>query len=118
MSSTAAATLRQLVMFLAGDKVIDEDKLSGSIAPTKEIVLPNGVKVNLRPSALDAYHILEDLYLLVNSEYAPYLQLESLSRTFLLELIESVLTNCHQAIRQVILVIQSEATSLIPHLAP
>lgn len=47
----------------------------------------------LGPCALDAYLLFQDLCLLTNSEHARFLSLSSISRTFGLELIESVLTN-------------------------
>ena len=42
-----------------------------------------------RPSALDAYAVVEDLYLLANTEKPNFLKLGSLPKTFVLELIES-----------------------------
>ena len=67
VSSTAAATLRQLVMFII-DKVVDEDKKE-LLKPNEytETVLPDGTHKNLGPSALDAYSVVEDLCLLANS---------------------------------------------------
>ena len=107
VSSTAAATLRQLVMFIVGDRVSEEDKGKGNVkpAPETEITLPAGSKTALLPSAYDAYRVFEDLCLLANSESAQFLRLASLPKTFALELIESVLTNCQQVIRKVILTI-------------
>jgi hypothetical protein len=102
VSSTAAATLRQLVMFLIGDRVtIEDDAPKEDVLPVTEITLPNGVKRTLKPAAWDAYLLFENLCLLINSERARFLRLESLSKTFALELIESILTNCHQVIRKV-----------------
>lgn len=102
MSSTAAATLRQLVMFLTGDRVAAEDGApKEDILPVTEVALPNGVKRALKPAAWDAYLLFEDLCLLINSERGRFLRLESLSKTFALELIESILTNCHPVIRKV-----------------
>ncbi|CAG8510749.1 17383_t:CDS:10, partial [Dentiscutata heterogama] len=49
--------------------------------------------IPLRPCARDAYHLFQDLCLLTNSEQPMFLRLNSLSRTFGLDLIESVLTN-------------------------
>ena len=102
MSSTAAATLRQLVMFLTGDRVtVEDDAPKEEILPVTKINLPDGVKRALKPAAWDAYLLFEDLCLLINSERARFLRLDSLSKTFALELIESILTNCHQVIRKV-----------------
>ena len=99
VSSTAAATLRQLVMFII-DKVVDEDRRDNLIeTELVETVLPNGEHKKLGPSALDAYSVLEDLCLLANSEKPHFLQLGSLPKTFALELIESVLTNYHDLFR-------------------
>ncbi|EEB92182.1 hypothetical protein MPER_09344, partial [Moniliophthora perniciosa FA553] len=77
VSSTAAATLRQLVMFVV-DKMVDEDRRD-DLDPTllSAVTLPDGSTISLGPSAKDAY------------------SLEFLHKTFALELIESVLTNYH-----------------------
>ncbi|GJJ14425.1 hypothetical protein Clacol_008689 [Clathrus columnatus] len=93
VSSTAGATLRQLLMFVV-DKVLDEDRLEASSGgiPT---VLPDGNSVLLRPSAKDAFSVFEDLCLLANSEKSKFLKLDSLPKTFAMELIESTLTNYH-----------------------
>ncbi|EJC99516.1 uncharacterized protein FOMMEDRAFT_142756 [Fomitiporia mediterranea MF3/22] len=100
VSSTAAATLRQLVMFII-DKVVDEDRKDDlSQSELTETVLPDGTHKNLGPSALDAYSVVEDLCLLANSEKPHFLRLGSLPKTFSLELIESVLTNYHDLFRQ------------------
>ncbi|EIN06524.1 hypothetical protein PUNSTDRAFT_90162 [Punctularia strigosozonata HHB-11173 SS5] len=100
VSSTAAATLRQLVMFVV-DKVVDEDKHDVSDEQQlSSITLPDGTVTNVGPSALDAYAIFEDLCLLANSEKPRFLKLEHLHKTFALELIESVLTNYHELFRK------------------
>ena len=101
MSSTAAATLRQLVMFVV-DKVVDEDRRDELTESAKtEAILPNGATTKLGPSAHDAYAVFEDLCLLANSEHPRFLKLDSLRKTFALELIESVLTNYHDLFRKV-----------------
>lgn len=95
MSSTAAATLRQLVMFVV-DKMVGEDNVENiDDSSLSEVKLPNGSTKQLGPSALDAFSVFEDLCLLANSEKPHFLKLESLHKTFALELIESVLTNYH-----------------------
>ncbi|KAI0668157.1 hypothetical protein C8Q78DRAFT_980256 [Trametes maxima] len=100
VSSTAAATLRQLVMFVV-DKVVDEDRRDElSSSDQIEVVLPNGATTRLGPSAHDAYAVFEDLCLLANSEHPRFLKLDSLRKTFALELIESVLTNYHDLFRK------------------
>ncbi|PIL34637.1 hypothetical protein GSI_03416 [Ganoderma sinense ZZ0214-1] len=100
VSSTAAATLRQLVMFVV-DKVVDEDRREEVPDNARiETVLPNGTTAELGPSAYDAYAVFEDLCLLANSEQPRFLKLDSLRKTFALELIESVLTNYHDLFRK------------------
>ncbi|EKM50999.1 uncharacterized protein PHACADRAFT_128641 [Phanerochaete carnosa HHB-10118-sp] len=100
VSSTAAATLRQLVMFVV-DKVVDEDRRD-ILEPgdLQEVALPDGTTKPLGPSARDAFAVFEDLCLLANSERPKFLRLESLRKTFALELIESVLTNYHDLFRK------------------
>ena len=101
MSSTAAATLRQLVMFVV-DKMVEEDK-QDSLDPRllEDVVLPDGTTATLGPFARDAYAVFEDLCLLADSEKPHFLNLEYLHKTFALELIESVLTNYHELFRKV-----------------
>ncbi|KAG9017683.1 hypothetical protein FRB90_000273 [Tulasnella sp. 427] len=101
VSSTAAATLRQLVMFVF-DKVVDLEK-PGVKGPEMELVptpLPDGSTESLHPSVKDAFSVFEDLCLLANSEKPNFLKLQSLPKTFALELIESVLTNYHALFRK------------------
>ena len=100
MSSTAAATLRQLVMFVV-DKMVTEDDAEKIELSLSEVKLPNGTMKQLGPSALDAFSVFEDLCLLANSEKPHFLKLESLHKTFALELVESVLTNYHVHFRKV-----------------
>ncbi|GES88442.1 hypothetical protein RCL_jg5346.t1 [Rhizophagus clarus] len=96
VNNTAAATLRQLVINIF-DKVQEEDNINdkdGSIKPTSTVVSVHGEGViALRPCARDAYYLFQDLCLLTNGENPVYLKLHNLSRTFGLELIESILTN-------------------------
>ncbi|KAF7333497.1 Protein MON2 [Mycena venus] len=100
VSSTAAATLRQLVMFVF-DKMVDEDRRDDpDTAQWAEMKLPNGTTKSLGPSARDAFSVFEDLCLLANSEKPNFLKLEFLHKTFALELIESVLTNYHDLFRR------------------
>ncbi|WFD35614.1 Endocytosis and vacuole integrity protein [Malassezia cuniculi] len=103
VSSTAAATLRQNIMTVF-DKVADEDALLSSLAeggedaaaaaplPALKAKTPDG-EVDLFPCAADAYQLLNDLRALANGEAAQFLPLATLSRTFVLELLESVLTS-------------------------
>ena len=101
VSSTAAATLRQLVMFVV-DKMVVEDA-DDAIPPTQlsEIRLPDGTTKPLGPSARDAFSVFEDLCLLANAEKPHFLKLDLLHKTFALELIESVLTNYHGLFQKV-----------------
>lgn len=99
VSSTAAATLRQLVMFVV-DKVVEEDQRE-VLSDVKDTYLPDGTTQALSPSARDAFAVFEDLCLLANSEQPHFLKLEFLHKTFALELIESVLTNYHDLFRKV-----------------
>ena len=101
VSSTAAATLRQLVMFVV-DKMVVEDA-EDVIPPVQlsEIRLPDGTTKPLGPSARDAFSVFEDLCLLANAEKPHFLKLDLLHKTFALELIESVLTNYHGLFQKV-----------------
>ncbi|KAH7886558.1 hypothetical protein F5I97DRAFT_1868110 [Phlebopus sp. FC_14] len=110
VSSTAAATLRQLVMFVF-DKMVDEDRRdAGDPEALMEVTLPDGNTTALGPYAKDAYSVFEDLCLLANSEQPHFLDLEYLHKTFALELIESVLTNYHELFRK-----HSELLLLLQH---
>jgi hypothetical protein len=104
VSSTAAATLRQLVMFVV-DKMVLEDRISETeetpASNLSEVALPDGTTKLLGPSAQDAFSVFEDLCLLTNGEKPNFLKLEFLHKTFALELIESVLTNYHELFRKV-----------------
>lgn len=103
VTSTAAATLRQNIM-TTFDKVVDEDVVLASLAdggedaaaaaplPVLTADTPDGT-VELFPCAADAYRVLADLKALANGESATFLPLAALSRTFVLELLESVLTS-------------------------
>ncbi|EGO23125.1 hypothetical protein SERLADRAFT_439867 [Serpula lacrymans var. lacrymans S7.9] len=100
VSSTAAATLRQLVMFVV-DKMVDEDRRE-NIDPESLVstILPDGSTKLLGPYARDAFSVFEDLCLLANAEKPHFLKLDYLHKTFALELIESVLTNYHDLFRK------------------
>lgn len=87
------------------DKMVYEDNVLESEDkppfPLTQIRLPNGSSKSLGPSSTDAYCVFEDLCLLANSEKPHFLKLESLHKTFALELVESVLTNYHDLFRKV-----------------
>jgi hypothetical protein len=89
---------------LVFDKVVERDRMFSSesdVEPGIPTTLPDGETVSLPPFVKDAYSVFEDLCLLSNLERPQFLKLESLPKTFPLELIESVLTNYHQLFRQV-----------------
>lgn len=94
VSSTAAATLRQLVMFVF-EGVDEEDRTLGQQNAQDQARSEGGggVPDDSHPSAKDAYLVFEDICLLVNGEAPSFLKLQSLPRTFGLELIESVLSD-------------------------
>jgi len=101
VSSTAAATLRQNIMTVF-DKVHKEDRIFDEIEseeaaaqaplPVYSAPLPDG-PVTLFPSSSDAYLVLNDLCALADGESASFLPLSTLSKPFVLELLESVLIN-------------------------
>ncbi|EFP90450.2 uncharacterized protein PGTG_16037 [Puccinia graminis f. sp. tritici CRL 75-36-700-3] len=141
VSSTAAATLRQLVMVVfegvAGeDKAVKYPPGSNSepdptrtetdfvvaIPPFESIHLSGETErtearqVALRPSAKDAYLVFEDLCLLVNGDSPTLLKLQSLPKTFGLELIESVMTghgNLFQQHPELIFVLRAQLCPLL-----
>ena len=113
VSSTAAATLRQLVMFVV-DKVVDEDRRD-DLQPEDltKTTLPNGTSKALGPSARDAFAVFEDLCLLASSEKSNFLKLDFLNKTFALELIENVSTNYHALFQKVSLVVINVVMSFL-----
>ena len=105
VSSTAAATVRQAVMIVF-EKVAEEDRILDGIKEGGEdaavaaplaaltVEIPGAKEdATLFPSSADAFNVLSDLNGLVQDEPAKFLKLNSLPRTFTLELIESILTN-------------------------
>lgn len=101
VNNTAAATLRQLVIFVF-DKVAKEDTLGlQQTDADQEVEISTGEKIKLHPCAKDAYYLFQDLCLLTNGDHPEYLRLNHLSKTFGLELIESVLTNHYALFREV-----------------
>ncbi|CAI6081639.1 unnamed protein product [Clonostachys chloroleuca] len=91
VTHTSAATLQQLVVSVF-DKVVTEDK-SGSDALLAGSAPTEDGTVELRPAALDAYRIFNDLCLLTDNQRAEFIRFSGISQTFGLELIESVITN-------------------------
>ncbi|KAG0214456.1 hypothetical protein BGX33_002091 [Mortierella sp. NVP41] len=117
VNNTAAATLRQLVIYIfekVGVEDIDKQKsMNEAQEQTKseaqeQVDSTQDNEEQLGPCALDAYLLFQDLCLLTNSEQARFLNLGSISRTFGLELIESVLTNHFHLFKQ-----HKEFTSLL-----
>ncbi|KAF9934507.1 hypothetical protein FBU30_001648 [Linnemannia zychae] len=109
VNNTAAATLRQLVIYIfekVGDEDIAKQKSANESQEAKtsesqdQLDSSQDNEEQLGPCALDAYLLFQDLCLLTNSEQARFLSLGSLSRTFGLELIESVLTNHFHLFKQ------------------
>ncbi|KAL0093822.1 hypothetical protein F4703DRAFT_1831802 [Phycomyces blakesleeanus] len=93
VNNTAAATLRQLVIFVF-DKVGKEDLLGlREEDANHEIQLGAGDTIKLHPCAKDAFYLFRDLCLLTSGDPPEYLRLHHLSKTFGLELVESVLAN-------------------------
>lgn len=101
VNNTAAATLRQLVIFVF-DKVAKEDTMGLEKSDAnQQVEISTGEKIKLHPCAKDAYYLFQDLCLLTNGDHPEYLRLNHLSKTFGLELIESVLTNHYELFREV-----------------
>ncbi|ORX90356.1 hypothetical protein K493DRAFT_409906 [Basidiobolus meristosporus CBS 931.73] len=99
--NTAAATLRQLVIYVF-DKV-KKDTAEASSAPENEqqkSKLPGNIVPPTEQNARDAFYLFQDLCLLISGEAPIFLKLTTLSRPLGLELIESVLTNHYQLFRQ------------------
>ncbi|PYI24061.1 putative endosomal peripheral membrane protein [Aspergillus violaceofuscus CBS 115571] len=91
VSSTAAATLQQLVVSTF-ELVTIEDKNFDKTTPTV-IVKVDGNPINVGHFAYDALRVLDDLCRLVDGEPLYFLRIKSLSTPFTLELIESILLN-------------------------
>ncbi|KAE8375125.1 hypothetical protein BDV26DRAFT_295316 [Aspergillus bertholletiae] len=91
VSSTAAATLQQLIVSTF-ERVLVEDKTPQESRP-KVTVKIDGSPVDIGYFAYDALRVLDDLCRLADGEQLQFLRIKSLSPTFTLELIESVLVN-------------------------
>ena len=81
VSSTAAATLRQLVMFVV-DKVVEEDRRMLLANELESISLPDRTTQALGPAVRDAFAIFKDLCLLCNGE-RPQFSLSTSTRPLL-----------------------------------
>ncbi|KAK2791130.1 hypothetical protein FQN52_005086 [Onygenales sp. PD_12] len=90
VSNTAAATLQQLVVSLF-EKV---SKADDSPEPTpSSTTIVDGKDVQISSASYDALRVLDDLCRLVEGEKSEFLNIKSLSKIFVLELIESILVN-------------------------
>ncbi|KAL4943352.1 hypothetical protein BDV06DRAFT_190055 [Aspergillus oleicola] len=91
VSSTAAATLQQLVVSTF-ERVSIEDQTHDETQPTTKVKV-DGASIKIGYFASDALQVLDDLCRLVDGESLHFLRIKSLSPTFTLELIESILLN-------------------------
>jgi hypothetical protein len=91
VSSTAAATLQQLVVSTF-ERVSSEDKLPNDAKITTTIKV-DGQSLDIGYFAYDALLVLDDLCRLIDGEPLQFLRSRTLSPTFVLELIESILLN-------------------------
>ncbi|GCB26542.1 protein MON2 [Aspergillus awamori] len=112
VSSTAAATLQQLIVSTF-DRVSIEDSLTGEpenfdkTTPTTTVKV-DGNPVNIGYFAYDALRVLDDLCRLIDGEPLYFLRIKSLSSAFTLELIESILINSGK-----LFVVHSELTQVL-----
>ncbi|KAF3030089.1 hypothetical protein E8E15_011223 [Penicillium rubens] len=91
VSSTAAATLQQLVVSTF-ERVSSEDSLPKDTKITTTIKV-DGQSLDIGYFAYDALQVLDDLCRLIDGEPLQFLRTRTLSPTFVLELIESILLN-------------------------
>uniref|UniRef100_T2MA63 Protein MON2 homolog n=1 Tax=Hydra vulgaris TaxID=6087 RepID=T2MA63_HYDVU len=95
-SNTASAAIRQVIAVVV-DRMIEEDKKEKN---TEETVSSYHVKCpqTLRPKAQDAYLLFQDLCQLTNGDNPYWMQgMKTMTRTFGLELMESILKHYPQA---------------------
>ncbi|XP_043944224.1 protein MON2 homolog [Protopterus annectens] len=101
-NNTAAATVRQVVTVVFERMVAEDERYKGVEHP---VVVPGNSNrrsvSTLKPCAKDAYMLFQDLCQLVNAD-APYwlVGMTEMTRTFGLELLESVLNNFPQVFLQ------------------
>jgi hypothetical protein len=91
VSSTAAATLQQLVVSTF-ERVSNEDGLPNDEKSTTTIKV-DGQSIEIGQFAFDALQVLDDLCRLIDGEQLQFLRTRTLSLTFVLELIESIILN-------------------------
>ncbi|PYH39422.1 putative endosomal peripheral membrane protein (Mon2) [Aspergillus neoniger CBS 115656] len=106
VSSTAAATLQQLIVSTF-DRVSIEDKNFDKTTPMTTVKV-DGNPVNVGYFAYDALRVLDDLCRLIDGEPLYFLRIKSLSSSFTLELIESILVNSGK-----LFVVHSELTQTL-----
>uniref|UniRef100_A0A8C9DS41 Protein MON2 homolog n=1 Tax=Prolemur simus TaxID=1328070 RepID=A0A8C9DS41_PROSS len=104
-NNTAAATVRQVVTVVF-ERMVAEDERHRDIIEQPVLVQGNSNRRSvstLKPCAKDAYMLFQDLCQLVNAD-APYwlVGMTEMTRTFGLELLESVLNDFPQVFLQVI----------------
>ncbi|OAX84129.1 hypothetical protein ACJ72_01495 [Emergomyces africanus] len=90
VANTAAATMQQLVVSVF-DKVPKTDGIPDSDVSSTVTVYDQ--EVHISSASHDALRILDDLCRLVEGEKLEFLNIKSLSKIFVLELIESILVN-------------------------
>ncbi|QSS60699.1 endosomal peripheral membrane protein [Histoplasma capsulatum] len=90
VSNTAAATMQQLVVSIF-DKVSKTDAMPDSVLSFPVTLYDQ--QIYLTSASYDALRILDDLCRLVEGEKLEFLNIKSLSKIFVLELIESILVN-------------------------
>ncbi|XP_018610506.2 protein MON2 homolog isoform X2 [Scleropages formosus] len=102
-NNTAAATVRQVVTVVF-ERMVAEDERCKGMEEQRQLVQANSNRrsmTSLKPSAKDAYMLFQDLCQLVNAD-APYwlVGMTEMTRTFGLELLESVLNDFPQVFLQ------------------
>uniref|UniRef100_UPI00358F2E5D protein MON2 homolog isoform X2 n=1 Tax=Myxine glutinosa TaxID=7769 RepID=UPI00358F2E5D len=105
-NNTAAATVRQVVTVVFERMVAEEEQhtdanTAGSKIPVQTVSGKRGGPASLKPCAKDAYMLFQDLCQLVNAD-APFwlVGMTEMTRTFGLELLESVLNTFPQVFLQ------------------
>ncbi|KAJ5388011.1 hypothetical protein N7509_010552 [Penicillium cosmopolitanum] len=91
VSSTAAATLQQLVVSTF-ERVSSEDRLPDDAKTTTHVSV-DGQSVDVAQFAYDALLVLDDLCRIIDGEQLQFLRTKTLSSAFVLELIESIILN-------------------------
>ncbi|KAJ3156735.1 hypothetical protein HDU86_003501 [Geranomyces michiganensis] len=93
VNNTAAATVRQMITFVFEKVASENDRLdAGATVPITDRPLS--------PSGQDAYMLFKDLCLLTSGEPAAFLSLQSLPKTFGLELLETVIAHHPRLFRE------------------